>query len=118
MIDKRTLDKAIRDLQDAKTTKLTRLRIATDKVRDYIERGEGEYWLSEMEGIECDFLGRVASDAMFIGYVLKDLEFVRKDSEYAEQFKSIKEFFNDKLNGYFPRPTKEAIEIVKKALKV
>lgn len=118
MIDQRILDKAIRDLQDAKTSKLISLRIATDKVKDYINRGEGEYWLSEMEGIECDHLGRMASDAMFISYVLKGLEFIRKDSEYAEQLKSLKGFFNDKLYDYFPRPTKEAIEIVKKALKV
>lgn len=117
MIDQRILDKAIRDLQKAKTTKLTGLSITIDKVRDYINRGESEHWLEGREGINCDYLGRVASDAMFISYILKELEFMRKDTEYAGQFKSLKMFLEDKRDDYWPSmPSPEAIDIVKKAL--
>ena len=102
MIDQRILDKAIRDLQKAKTIKLTVLRITIDKVKDYIDKGESEHHPSRWEGINCDYLGRVASDAMFISYILKELEFMRKDAEYAGRFKSLRMFLEDKRDDYWP----------------
>lgn len=119
MIDQRILDNAIKDLQKAKTSKLTGLRITIDKVRDYINRGESEHLLEGKEGINCDYLGREASDTMFISYILKYLEFMRKDSRYAEKFKSLKELLEEKREDYWPCcPSLEAIETVKKALRL
>ena len=117
MIDQRILDKAIRDLQEAKTNKLISLRRTIDKVKDYIDEGESEHHLEGREGINCDYLGIVASDAMFISYILKELEVMRKNSRYAERFKSFKNFLEDKQEDYWPSmPSLEAIDIVKKAL--
>lgn len=117
MIDQRILDKAIKDLQEAKTSKLVSLRRTIDKVKDYIDKGESEHHLEGWEGINCDYLGSVASDAMFISYILKDLEVMRENSRYTEQFKSFKMFLEDKRDDYWPSmPSPEAIDIVKKAL--
>lgn len=118
-MDKRILDKAIRDLQEAKTSKLISLRRTIDKVSGYIDEGESEHLLEGREGINCDYLGEVASDAMFISYILKDLEVMRKNSRYADQFKSFKKFLEEKREDYWPSmPSLEAIDIVKRALNI